>query len=197
MYTANQFQQSVDNGMLKAYGAGMTYRDTDHEQAAKEAGARQRLLAVGAAALPQMPWRGRQPPAATDLIQFALWRSHPGRAGGMGGLGGAGRAGGGAGRAGGVEGAGRAGGGARRTGGLAGAGCAGSGTGQDDLLAALALLPAARAEVDQAEAALLFTARAHGLSWSRISQAMGLGSPQAAQQRFGRITGRTGSTEGS
>ena len=46
--------------------------------------------------------------------------------------------------------------------------------------------------VDQTEAALLFTARAHGLSWSQISQAMGLGSPQAAQQRFGRVAGRTG-----
>jgi len=65
--------------------------------------------------------------------------------------------------------------------------------GEEELLAALALLPAARAEVDQAEAALLFTARAHGLSWPRISRAMGLGSAQAAQQRFGRVTGRAGS----
>jgi hypothetical protein len=159
----------------------MTHPDTDHEQAAREAGARQRLLGTGAAALPRMPWlAGSQPPAAADLIQFALWRSRPGRAEGMGGTG---RATGGAG---GMEGSGRA-------------GCADGrgGTSQDDLLAALALLPAARAAVDQAEAALLFTARAHGLSWSRISQAMGLGSPQAAQQRFGRITGRTGSSEGS
>ena len=62
--------------------------------------------------------------------------------------------------------------------------------GDEDLLAALTLLSAARAEVDQVEAALLFTARAHGLSWPRISRAMGLGSPQAAQQRFGRVTGR-------
>lgn len=130
--------------MLKAYGAGMQ-RGADHEQAAREAGARTRLLGAGAAALPRMPWlAGRQPPAAADLIRFALWH------------------------------------------GDAGAG---------DLLAALTLLPAARAEVDQAEAALLFTARAHGLSWSQISRAMGLGSPQAAQQRFGRITGRTGHTE--
>ncbi|MBV9384302.1 MAG: DNA-binding protein [Streptosporangiaceae bacterium] len=66
------------------------------------------------------------------------------------------------------------------------------GTGEEDLLAALALLPAARAELDQIETALLFTARAEGLSWSRISRAMGLGSPQAAQQRFGRVTGRAG-----
>jgi hypothetical protein len=63
-------------------------------------------------------------------------------------------------------------------------------TGQEELLAALTLLPAARAEADQAEAALLFTARAQGLSWPRISRAMGLGSAQAAQQRCDRVTGR-------
>jgi hypothetical protein len=68
---------------------------------------------------------------------------------------------------------------------------------EEDLLAALTLLPAARAEVDQVEAALLFTARAHGLSWSRISRAMGLGSAQAAQQRFDRVTGRVENRGGS
>ena len=137
----------------------MAHRDGDHEQAAQEAAARQRLLGAGAAALPRMPWlAGRQPPAAADLVRFALWRSQAG-----------GAKGGGAG-------------GARGHG----------GSGADDLVAALTLLPAARAEVDQTEAALLFTARAHGLSWSQISQAMGLGSPQAAQQRFGRVAGRTG-----
>ena len=119
--------------------------DADHEQAAREAAARRRLLNSGASSLPRMPWlAGRQPPAAVDLIHFAMWRSQAGR------------------------------------------------DGEDDLLAALTLLPAARAEADQAEAGLLFTARAHGLSWARISRAMGLGSPQAAQQRFGRVTGRTG-----
>jgi hypothetical protein len=61
---------------------------------------------------------------------------------------------------------------------------------EEDLLAALTLLPAARAEVDQMEAALLFTARVRGLSWPRISRALGLGSAQAAQQRFERVTGR-------
>lgn len=66
----------------------------------------------------------------------------------------------------------------------------------DDLTAALALLPAARAELDQIEAAALFTARTAGLSWSRISQAIGLGSAQAAQQRFDRITGRVEHREG-
>ena len=60
----------------------------------------------------------------------------------------------------------------------------------EGLLAALTLLAAARAEVDQAEAALLFTARARGLPWPRISRAMGLGSAQAAQQRFDRVSGR-------
>jgi hypothetical protein len=64
------------------------------------------------------------------------------------------------------------------------------GFGQEELLAALTLMSAARAELDQAEAGLLFTARAHGLSWPRISRALGLGSPQAAQQRFDRVSGR-------
>jgi hypothetical protein len=62
----------------------------------------------------------------------------------------------------------------------------------NDLLAALALLPAARAEVDQLETALLFAARTQGISWARISRAMGLRSPQAAQQRLGRVAGRVG-----
>jgi hypothetical protein len=65
-----------------------------------------------------------------------------------------------------------------------------------DLLAALRLLPAARAELDQLEAALLFTARSAGLSWRRVSEAMGLASPQAAQQRFDRVTGRVDSRGG-
>ena len=65
-----------------------------------------------------------------------------------------------------------------------------------DLLAALALLPAARAEVDQLEAAVLSAARADGLSWSRISLAMGLQSPQAAQQRLGRVAGRASRVSG-
>jgi hypothetical protein len=64
------------------------------------------------------------------------------------------------------------------------------GIGDEGVLAALSLLAAARAELDQSEAALLFTARSRGLSWPRISRAMGLGSPQAAQQRFDRVSGR-------
>jgi hypothetical protein len=60
------------------------------------------------------------------------------------------------------------------------------------LHAALGLLSAARAEVDQIEAALLFAARSQGQSWAQIAQAMGLRSPQAAQQRFERVAGRAG-----
>jgi glutathione S-transferase len=144
------YQHLVDNNLLKTYGTGMPQPDADHEQAAREAAARWRLLSSGASSLPRMPWlAGRQPPAAADLIRFALWRGQAGR------------------------------------------------DGADDLLAALTLLPAARAEADEIEAGLLFTARAHGLSWARISRAMGLGSPQAAQQRFARVTGRTGHPESS
>jgi hypothetical protein len=115
----------------------------DQPQVAREAGARGHLLESGASSLPRAPWlHERQPPAAADLIRFALWRADAGR------------------------------------------------LGEEGVLAALALLTAARAELDQSEAALLFTARSQGLSWPRISQAMGLGSPQAAQQRFDRVSGR-------
>ena len=59
-----------------------------------------------------------------------------------------------------------------------------------EVMAALSLLPAARAEMEQLETALLFTARAQEMSWGKISRAMGLGSAQAALQRFDRLTGR-------
>lgn len=60
----------------------------------------------------------------------------------------------------------------------------------DEVAAALTLLLAARAEMEQLETATLFTARAEGLSWGRIARTMGLGSAQAALQRFDRLTGR-------
>lgn len=132
-------------------------QDKDQVQAAREADARGLLLEAGAARLPRPPWvHGQQPPAATDLIRFAVWRANAG--------GPAANAGSPAANAGGI--------------------------GEEGVLAALSLLAAARAELDQSEAALLFTARSHGLSWPRISRAMGLGSPQAAQQRFDRVSGR-------
>jgi hypothetical protein len=62
----------------------------------------------------------------------------------------------------------------------------------DDVAAALELVPAARAEVDQLESALLFAARAERLPWARIADCLDLGSRQAAQQRFDRLAGRAG-----
>jgi hypothetical protein len=135
----------------------------DQMQAAREAEARGHLLQAGASMLPRPPWlHEEQPPAATDLIRFAVWRANADR---------------------------RA---ANADGHAANAG----GIGEEVVLAALALLTAARAELDQSEAALLFTARSQGLSWPRISRAMGLGSPQAAQQRFDRVSGRAQSPKG-
>jgi hypothetical protein len=62
--------------------------------------------------------------------------------------------------------------------------------GPEDLLSALTLLPAARAEVDGMEAGLLFSARTAGLTWAQIADAMGFRSPQACQQHFARLTDR-------
>ncbi len=59
-----------------------------------------------------------------------------------------------------------------------------------DLLAALRLLPAARAELDALEAGLLFTARGLDLTWGQMAQAVGLNSPQACQQRLDRLLTR-------
>ncbi len=60
----------------------------------------------------------------------------------------------------------------------------------DAVLAALQLLPAARAELDQLEVALLFTARSAGLTWDTTAQALGLASRQAGRQRLDRLVAR-------
>ncbi len=60
----------------------------------------------------------------------------------------------------------------------------------DDLLHALTLLPAARAEVEGLEAGLLFVARSAGLTWAQIATAMGFKSPQACQQHYTRLAAR-------
>ncbi len=60
----------------------------------------------------------------------------------------------------------------------------------DDLLSALALLPAARAEVEGVETGLLFAARSAGLTWAQIAEAMGFRSPQACQQHYTRLATR-------
>ena len=61
--------------------------------------------------------------------------------------------------------------------------------------AGLRLLASARAELDQIESGLLFAARAAGMTWPQVAGALGLGSPQAAQQRFGRLLGRVDGPE--
>ncbi|GAB3820187.1 DNA-binding protein [Kribbella italica] len=66
------------------------------------------------------------------------------------------------------------------------------GADQEDALAALKLMPAARAEIDQLETGLLFAARGLGLTWAQMAQALGLNSPQACQQRLDRLTARQG-----
>lgn len=62
--------------------------------------------------------------------------------------------------------------------------------GPQDVLSALTLLPAARAETDGLESALLFVARSAGLTWAQMAQAMGFNSPQACQQHFNRLAAR-------
>jgi hypothetical protein len=59
-----------------------------------------------------------------------------------------------------------------------------------DIAHALALLPAARAEIEGIETGLLFTARSAGLTWAQIAEAMGFRSPQACQQHYARLTNR-------
>ncbi|PZF93173.1 DNA-binding protein, partial [Micromonospora endophytica] len=65
---------------------------------------------------------------------------------------------------------------------------------QDDLLAALALFPHLRAEIDTMEAGLFTLARSRGLTWQAIGHGLGLGSPQAAKQRHDRLSTRTSPT---
>jgi hypothetical protein len=114
----------------------------DHGRTALETSARHVLLQSGAKDLPRQPWlHASQPPSATDLVHYAVWR-HGGR--------------------------------------------------EEALVAAVTLLPAMRAEAEQLETALVFTARSAGLSWGRLARAMGLGSAQAALQRFERLSSRTG-----
>jgi hypothetical protein len=60
-----------------------------------------------------------------------------------------------------------------------------------DLTAALTLMPMVRAEVDQMEASLLLIARGQGMTWQELAFGLGLGSPQAARQRYERLNLRT------
>ncbi|AHD21307.1 DNA-binding protein [Rhodococcus pyridinivorans SB3094] len=59
-----------------------------------------------------------------------------------------------------------------------------------DVIAALGLVPKARAEMDQLEALILRIARERGMTWQEIAFGLGLGSTQAARQRYERLVKR-------
>ncbi|GAA2404395.1 hypothetical protein GCM10010420_34880 [Streptomyces glaucosporus] len=59
-----------------------------------------------------------------------------------------------------------------------------------DIVAALSLVPRARGEMDEIEAGLLRMARGRGMTWQEIAFGLGLGTPQAARQRYERLTDR-------
>ncbi|MEU9475949.1 DNA-binding protein [Streptomyces sp. NPDC048191] len=60
-----------------------------------------------------------------------------------------------------------------------------------DITAALSLVPLVRAELDELEASLLRMARGRAMTWPEIAFGLGLGTPQAARQRYERLAGRT------
>ncbi|MFI1016380.1 DNA-binding protein [Streptomyces sp. NPDC020965] len=59
-----------------------------------------------------------------------------------------------------------------------------------DITAALSLVPLARGEMDELETGLLQMARGRGMTWPEIAFGLGLGTPQAARQRYERLAGR-------
>jgi hypothetical protein len=63
--------------------------------------------------------------------------------------------------------------------------------------AGMRLLESARAELDQIEAALLFAARATGMTYPELAEALGLRSAQAAQQRLNRVAARADGGSGT
>lgn len=60
-----------------------------------------------------------------------------------------------------------------------------------DITAALTLVPRSRAEMDDLELGLLQMARGRGLTWQQIAFGLGLGSAQAARQRYERLVSRS------
>ncbi|MGP9604500.1 MULTISPECIES: hypothetical protein [unclassified Brachybacterium] len=60
----------------------------------------------------------------------------------------------------------------------------------EELKAALTMIETARSDLDSLEVALLLTARAEGMTWAEVAEALGLQSPQAAQQRYQRVSQR-------
>ncbi|MFJ1748073.1 DNA-binding protein [Streptomyces sp. NPDC088116] len=67
-----------------------------------------------------------------------------------------------------------------------------------DITAALSLVPLVRGEMDELEAGLLQMARGREMTWQEIAFGLGLGTPQAARQRYERLAGRvTAEVDGS
>ncbi|MEV5980428.1 DNA-binding protein [Streptomyces sp. NPDC052114] len=62
---------------------------------------------------------------------------------------------------------------------------------QADITAALTLLPLVRGELDELETGLLQMARGRGMTWPEVAFGLGLGTPQAARQRYERLASRT------
>lgn len=65
-----------------------------------------------------------------------------------------------------------------------------------DITAALSLVPLVRAELDELETSLLQMARGRGMTWPEIAFGLGLGTPQAARQRYERLADRTATDAG-
>lgn len=61
---------------------------------------------------------------------------------------------------------------------------------QADITAALSLVPLVRGEMDELETGLLQMARGRGMTWQEIAFGLGLGTPQAARQRYERLAAR-------
>jgi hypothetical protein len=61
-----------------------------------------------------------------------------------------------------------------------------------DITAALSLLPLVRGELDALEAGLLQMAHGRGMTWQEIAFGLGLGTAQAARQRYERLADRAG-----
>ena len=67
-----------------------------------------------------------------------------------------------------------------------------------DITAALSLVPLVRGEMDELETGLLQMARGRGMTWQEIAFGLGLGTPQAARQRYERLASRaTADADGS
>ncbi|MES4900823.1 MULTISPECIES: DNA-binding protein [unclassified Streptomyces] len=69
---------------------------------------------------------------------------------------------------------------------------------QADITAALSLIPLVRGEMDELEVGLLQMARGRGMTWQEVAFGLGLGTPQAARQRYERLASRAAAdAEGS